>query len=346
MGKAPNFAALIALLTEAERRLVSAGQKDVVQRLKTLRGVYYGTTWSLDYDVESKRSVPGALIRNAGFLTYLAGNMPDDPRPAFTGTSILADLKASQSMKDGPRNVDIGHLLIGLECRTTTARALPFPNQGGTGLEIVTWLGDLGGGTANLARRRAATPGLSVEYVFHNPSSDYGVSDNLEGDIAGYVTACTTGGDVPAFSGTIADAVKAYLFPAAKGAWKSRAETFATAIGATVGPAKTITNASTLVPTLAAKLSEFGVWYAGTRWVPTGELKGQAATDTCRHMDGAATEIATVFIAALSAAIAGAPAAVDARKPYPAASAPGACNSYLLRAASALQLPGLPDLGL
>src|SRR5262245_35328289 len=105
MAKAANFADVVALLSKAESLLIKAGQSDVEERLKTLRGVYYGTTWSLDYDVESKRSVPGALIRNAGFVTYTGGHTPADPRPAFSGTTVLRDLKASQSVKDGARSV-------------------------------------------------------------------------------------------------------------------------------------------------------------------------------------------------------------------------------------------------
>lgn len=188
MAKAKSFAALVALIAEAEKRLIKAGQRDPVERCRTLRGVYYGTTWSLDWDNESKRSLVGAHIRNAGFLTY-TGAMPADSRPAFAGTSLLRDLKDSQSMRDGTRSVDIGHLLIGVETRAGPTRALPFAQQGGTGLEIVTWLGDLGGGAANLARQRASAPSKSVEWVFHNNSSDYGVTDNLEGDIAAYVVA-------------------------------------------------------------------------------------------------------------------------------------------------------------
>ena len=60
MAKAASFAAFIALVAAAEKRLIAIGQRDPVQRLVTLRGVYYGTTWSLDYDKEKIRSVPGA----------------------------------------------------------------------------------------------------------------------------------------------------------------------------------------------------------------------------------------------------------------------------------------------
>jgi len=346
--KAANFAAVVALITRAEALLRTAGQTTPEQRATTLRGIYYGTTWSLDYDVESKRSPAGALIRNAGFVTYTGGHVPADPRPAFGSTTLLRDLKDSQSMRDGTRSVDIGHLLIGLDTRASMARTHVFP-EGGTGLEVVTWLGDLGGGAANLARRRARAPSTSVEYVFHNSSSDYGVTDNLEGDIAAYVVAAggTTGG-VPSYGhGTVADAVKAYLIPATSPTWKSRASAFATAIGGVVS-GKTIANSAAVAASLATKLADFGYWYAATRWVPTGELTGSDALKTCEQMPGAAREVAAVFVKTLERAIASAPAAVDATAPYPSPSGAGTCGSNLLRLAAAAggSMPfHLPSLG-
>ncbi|MBX6334701.1 hypothetical protein IRY61_05185, partial [Candidatus Saccharibacteria bacterium] len=310
-------------------------------RCRTLRGVYYGTTWSLDWDNESKRSLVGAHIRNAGFLTY-TGAMPADSRPAFAGTSLLRDLKDSQSMRDGTRSVDIGHLLIGVETRAGPTRALPFAQQGGTGLEIVTWLGDLGGGAANLARQRASAPSKSVEWVFHNNSSDYGVTDNLEGDIAAYVVASGgTAGGVPKFSGTVADAVNEYLKPKSS-LWLNRARLFVTAIGGTVDRKGTVTNSAKLVSALTDKLYDFGVWYAATRWVPSGQLAGSAALHTCTHIRGAANEIATVFVRTLEQAIIKAPANVVAGPPYPTPTPPGTCQSTLLKAAaSTIKIPSL-----
>jgi hypothetical protein len=211
MAKAANFTAAVALLGQAEALLIKAGQS-TTERLISLRGIYYGTLWSLDYERESKRSQAGALIRNAGFYAYTGCHSPNDPRPVFAGTTLFQDLKDSQSLKDGARSVDLGHLLIGTETRAGVARTLVFP-EGGTGLEVVTWMGDLGGGAANLARRRASTPNTTVQYVFHNSTSDYGVADNLEGDIAAYcVAAGSSAGGVPAFgTGTIADAIRSYL---------------------------------------------------------------------------------------------------------------------------------------
>lgn len=334
MAKAKSFAAYVALVAAAEKLLADAGQATVEQRLITLRGIYYGTTWSLDYDVESKRSVPGAVVRNAGFLTYTMGNSPKDPRPAFGKTTLLQDLKDSQSMADGGRSADMGHLLIGLETRTNSARTTTFP-EGGNGLEVVTWMGDLGGGAANLARRRIKQPSLTVDYVFHNSSSDYGVSDNLEGDVAAYVVASggTAGGPAALGSGGVADAIRAYLLPATSTSWRDRAASFSKALGASTS-SKGISNKADVVTSLTKKLTEFAYWYAATRWVPTGELVGPDAKRACELMEGAAREIATVFVDTLSKAVVAAPAKIDATPPYPAVSMGGACNSRLLKLAA------------
>jgi hypothetical protein len=85
--------------------------------------------WSLDYKVEGKRTELGARIRNLGFLTYTAGNVPADPRPAI-GTELFNDLQNSQSIVDGGRGIDIGHMLIGIETRNSVAmRNVPMPGQ-------------------------------------------------------------------------------------------------------------------------------------------------------------------------------------------------------------------------
>lgn len=339
MGRATTFLGIITLIEKIEKLLISkALQTDVVDRIITLRGIFYGTTWSLDYLVESKRSAPGAMIRNAGFLTY-TGHSPADPTLALAGTTLLKDLQDSQSMHNGPYGLDIGHTLIGLETRgRLVTRNVPFPGQGGTGLEIVTWLGDLGGGAANLAKRRVVAPGTSVRVIFENSTSDYGVMDNLEGDVGAYIVASggTAGGpQVVPSSTTVADIFRNYL-PVSRTHkdWDTRAAEFAKALGGTVSSVG-ITNKATVIAKLTTQLFDFAVWYAATRWVHTGELTGKKATDACRHMKGAAEEVATVFVETLSRSVASPRLPIKASAPYPAPKPPEAtCSSTLLNAAS------------
>ncbi len=339
MAPAKTFAAVVDLIRKAEDLLVKkAKMTDENDRVCALRGIYYGTTWSQDYKVESKRSEAGARIRNLGFLTYTAGNVPADPRPALVGTTLFDDLQNSQSILDGGRGIDIGHVLIGIETRNSLVmRNVPMAGQGGTGIEIVTWLGDLGGGAASLARKRAKIATTSVQVIFENTTSDYGVMDNLEGDVGGYLVACDKSpGGAPAWTSgqVVADAFANYLPIASPGQWNTRAARFVTALGGVLA-GTTISNAKTLIDSLTDKLYDFAVWYAATRWIPSGELLGREAEEACKHMKGAANEVATVFVQTLSKAIAAPTAAIKASAPYPNPTPiAGKCASSLLSAAS------------
>ncbi|BAZ03256.1 hypothetical protein NIES37_72690 (plasmid) [Tolypothrix tenuis PCC 7101] len=340
MAAATTFFGIVDLIRKAEDALIrKAGQTNPLDRACTLRGIYYGTDWSLDYKIESKRSEAGARVRNFGFLAYTGGNLPADPRPAL-GAGLFNDLQESQSIHDRGRNIDIGHVLIGLETRASQKmREVHLAGQGGTGIEVVTWLGDLGGGVASLARRRASAPPTrlpSVEIIFNNSTSDYGVMDNLEGDVGGYLIACgTSPGGAPIFLGGkgIADALSDYLPLTSTSQWSTRASRFATALGAKVSTAGII-NITTIVDQLTPKLYDFAVWYAATRWVPSGELLGNAAVNACKHMKGAAREVATVFVNTLSKSIASPSLPIQASRPFPAPTAVGSCDSNLLKAAS------------
>jgi hypothetical protein len=328
----------VDLIRKAENALVKkASMNDPNDRACALRGIYYGTMWSLDYKVEGKRTELGARIRNLGFLTYTAGNVPADPRPAI-GTELFNDLQNSQSIVDGGRGIDIGHMLIGIETRNSVAmRNVPMPGQGGTGVEIVTWLGDLGGGAASLARKRVKVPTTSVRVIFENSTSDYGVMDNLEGDAGGYLVACdSTPGGAPVWptGKGVADMVEAYLPLRLTAQWNTRAARFIVALGGTISGG-TISNAKTMIDTLTSKLYDFAVWYAATRWVPSGELLGKDAQMACKHMKNAANEVATVFVQTLARAIGSPTAPIKASAPYPKPSSIGTkCESSLLDAAS------------
>ncbi len=331
MAGVTTFSGVIGLIRKAEDLLIKkANQTDPADRASTLRGIYYGTDWSLDYKVESKRSEAGARIRNLGFLAYTGGHSPADPRPAL-GQALVDDLQASQSIHDGGFGIDVGHVMIGLETRDSwMMRTAKMPGQGGSGIEIVTWLGDLGGGAANLARRRVTAPATPVNIIFHNASSDYGVMDNLEGDAGGYLVACGSdpGGAPQWNNGGIADALANYLPAGPTKEWSTRAARFATALGATVSPAG-ITNTPDFIDKISKQLYDFAVWYAATRWIPSGELLGPAAEKACTHMQGAAREVAIVFTAILSRSIKSG-GILQAAAPYPVPLAPGKCESSLL----------------
>ena len=194
--------------------------------------------------------------------------VPPDIRTALD-CGLFDALKDSQDMVDpSGRQVDFGHLIIGLDARADPALAsnIKYPvkalvtsidiDLGGTGTELVTWLGDLGGGAASLASKRVAVPATSASTVF--TSSDYGGSINLEGDVAGSVVA--TGGpsavtqpNIPAGK-RLSDVLQDYLSPAAPSVgWKDRSTTFLTMNGGTFDASGALTNHMALIVRFAQK---------------------------------------------------------------------------------------------
>ncbi len=337
MARANTFPELIQLIKSAEEKLIkNAALKDPVDRTIMLRGIFYGTEWSLDFKEERKRSEAGARIRNIGFITYTGGHLPADPRPAL-GEGLFNALQSSQSMHVGNLGIDIGHVLIGLETRANfKSRTVPFPGQGGTGIEIVTWLGDLGGGAASLARKRITNPNVPVSVIFSNQSSDYGVMDNLEGDVGGYLvaTGSSPGGVTIYPQGGIAEAFANYLpVNRTNNQWLTRASRFTIAIGG-IFKSPGILDVQTLIIKLADQIYDFAVWYAATRWIPSGELMSGKAEVLCKHIKGASKEVATVFVNTLVRAMTNPSGAIKASDPYPPPTGAGKCESTLLQNSS------------
>jgi len=257
----------VDLIREAERRLTAAGVATVDERIQVLSGIYYATDWSLDFEVER------SAVRNTAFQIYTArAGAGRDPRPIL-GTSLFEALKDSQDVAHPTMGkIDVGHMIIGLNSRASWASRVPdMPTQGATGLEIVTWVGDLGGATAQLARRRLTRPSAPASAFFTGTSgTDYGADSNLEGDIASYVTGATAGAasagalTVPA-GGGIADALAAYFV--SSGGSAERAKAFLQMLGGTF-TGTTLTNRAAVELTMATKFRDFGRWYAGQRFGP------------------------------------------------------------------------------
>jgi len=288
-SKASSFAGLISLIEVAEKRLNGVGH-DTDGVVHILRGIFYGTKWSMDNQVENSE------MRNTAFQIYTASTAPDDPRPII-GNSLFLALRSSAEVKDpaGKYN-DVGHMLIGLDSRDWVSRKANIPSQGGTGQAINTWLGDLGGGAGMLAMKRGLDGKASKPAIDHFKGSDYGGVVNLEGDIAGVVGVEIKPGQ------KLADALRAYLMPAKDDTgsrWNHRAELMLESLGGTCAAGK-LTNESALVAIVGAQIRDFGCWYAATRL----KDKGKALTPAmCRnvghHIEGAAHEMAEIFIKTL-----------------------------------------------
>ena len=328
---AKTFKELIELLKAAEEMLEAAGHESVADRIHILRGIYYGTKWSADFNVEK------SPVRNVAFQLYTGSSEPLDPRPILR-CNLYESLLASRDVKEGDRMLDFGHLLIGLDARrSVVARNAPIPTQGGSGLEISTWLGDLGGGAALLAKKRVTAPDTSSLTCFQG--FDFGGSPNLEGDIAGYVTACDPKlgsealGLVIPEGKKLADLVEAYLSPGNPGSlWKERCTRFLYMIDGEFSGGK-LSNREELIGDLAKQIAGFGCWYLTNRLRQQETLTTKLLTDASKHMLGASGEVAQLFVDALIYGHEHPTEKLQARgpapKPTPAGSIYGVCNGFI-----------------
>ncbi|HEX9618603.1 MAG TPA: OmpA family protein, partial [Polyangiaceae bacterium] len=272
-SRATNFAEFVTLVRDSEVLLQTCGEDTPDDVLGIIRGIFYGTTWSADFLVEK------SPVRNTGFNVYATGSPlpPADPRGCLQ-CNLFEALRGSQDVVDGPRHVDFGHLIIGLEARFE-GQTSNILLTGHSGLEAATWLGDLGGGAAMLANSRASAPSTRARTRF--TGSNFGGSINLEGDVASYVVArssVTTSPTAPSFSGSstspIADAIESYLAPGTSGGieWLNRSRNFLTMVGGTL-TGNTLTNRAAVVSTLQTKVEEFGCYYLVNRLRQTGRRR-------------------------------------------------------------------------
>lgn len=239
----------VALVKRAEASLIKAAISDIEKRVHMLAGIYYGSSWSKDFKVES------STARNKLFELFLdkSFNTSDDPRPAL-GNELFAQLQRGQDAG----GVDMGHLLIGLDARMRQAsREGTVFGFGASGLELVTWAGDLGAGSARLAFDKAGGAKGNVERYFRG--TDYGADSNLEGDIAAYVVGSLgkKSLDVPVFpGGTVAGALDEYFLSAKNKEWSNRKLRFQEIISGT---------ASASAASFAPKIESFSRAYYSTR---------------------------------------------------------------------------------
>jgi hypothetical protein len=352
--KASSFQELIDLVRAAETALSAAGITTPKDQIHAIRGIYYGTLWSLDYSVEKSQT------RNEGFQRFtrpsedVAKSVPPDIQAALS-CGLFDALKNSQDMVDSSgRQVDFGQLIIGLDAREDPALAsnIKYPvklpigsidiDLGGTGTELVTWIGDLGGGAASLANTRATAPATSASAVF--TGSDYGGSINLEGDIAGSVVATSspsavTAPNVPSGK-RLSDVLQEYLSPAApSAAWRDRATTFLTMNGGTFDAAGTLTNRAALIAKFAPKIQDFACNYLASR-VKDKHITVAAAKAAANHVIPSSHEVATAFVDALDDSHKSGGKIEAKRFPAPSAAQPGACANQI-NLAGAASLIGL-----
>ncbi|HYW16737.1 MAG TPA: DUF4157 domain-containing protein [Allosphingosinicella sp.] len=307
-SRATSFRALVDLIRKAEIELIACGVADAGERASIIRGIYYGTPWSKDYDTSEK-----SHVRNQMFNIYSGTTQPRYAMECLDCGTFLS-LGASQDVTDGAsaRKVDVGHMFIGMDARRSAiARNATQPIGGVTGLEASTWAGDLGGGAARLSVDRIAAPTASPMKYFKG--SDYGGPINLEGDVAGYqvgAAGSSTGSAAPLTLGPgqgVADAVEAYLLgaPATKTAAagtpgrNGRCTGFLTAMGGTFNSTGGLTNRAAVVSYIANQTESFGCWYLVNYMRQHGGVDLVKAEEAAHHIVGASQEMAGLFVTAL-----------------------------------------------
>ncbi len=341
--KATTFQQLIDLVREAEAKLSNAGIISTEDQIHAIRGIYYGTIWAKDFEKEQ------STTRNEGFQRFTRpSKAPDTSIPpdvrSILDCGLFESLKDSQDIVDGSRHIDFGHLIIALDARNdpklTSNIIYPYLgfniDMGGNGTELVTWVGDLGGGTASLAVKRVDTPSTSASESFKG--SDYGGSINLEGDIAGYVVASgsstqsSTMLTAPIFATgkKLSDALQDYLTPfASSPSWNARATTFLSMNGGTFDASNNLTNRTALITAFSKKFVIFACNYLVSR-AKDGKLPFDKAKAAVDHIIPASQEVAEVFVDALDDSHKTGDK-IEGKKPFPPPkpAVSGACKQQL-----------------
>jgi hypothetical protein len=263
-GGAKNFNELINVVREVESKLIGGGHTSIKERIEIIRGIFYGKTWSMD-----RSQSYGSDMRSNGFKTFLCNpTTPLDPR-TLLGTTLFNKIKNSAEVIDGNNGVDFGHIIIGLEARLNFCSSkINIICHESTGLEISTWIGDLGGGSGILAQKRIANPSTRAKTIYANSNSDFGGWLNMEGDMAAYLVARdkSKSETVPTVSLTnddyIADALKNYLIPQPPYVfdWSNRTKLFLGMIGGKFS-GNNLANKSKLIEEVADDIEDFSENY-------------------------------------------------------------------------------------
>ena len=292
---AKNFKELISLVKQAEEVLIKNGYESMGDRISILRGIYYGTEWSLDYKVEKSK------IRNIAFKFYVGSSVVADARDVLKccelcKANLFNSLFDSFEVFDSKHKaVDFGHIIIGLDARRSYI-AKNITMQGGTGLEICTWVGDLGGGVGKLSNDRIKEPKKRAKILFPVEGSSYGAMVNIEGDVAAYIIGSKSESsdikDPTETFTTIHEALEYYF----NNQWNKRAYLFLTLLGATFEN-KRLKNKDELLNKFAGAFKDFAFWYLTVRLNDKnrdGDLNLASS-----YFEPVSEEVASIFLDAL-----------------------------------------------
>lgn len=295
-----GYRAFIELVREVEQILVKNKIEGTTEHIHILRGLYYGTTWSVDF--EDRKSTG----RNFFFNTYSYSSEPPDPR-SMLGHTLFNEMRQCAEVHESPTDrFDFGHCIIGLDCRNSfLSRNYAIPGHGGgTGFEVCTWLGDLGGGASMLAMKRASGESTRRAIkMFPKDGHSYGSWVNIEGDAAAYLVANVAGGAEGAKSldlnpdKRLSTVLEEYLFNTEENNFKAeRAKHMLLALGCVFDEKGAITNEKDVQMIVANKIFEFADLYMAQWYILESKLDVDRALNASRHFLPASIEMTSIFL--------------------------------------------------
>lgn len=293
LKKATTFKELVELVKQSEDILIKNGYNKMGDRISIIRGIYYGTSWGLDYITEKSSA------RNFAFNRYTASDVVADAREVLKcSEGCKAQLfrslyDSAEVFESTTKAIDFGHVIIGLDSRRSYRSKKISLGHGGTGLEMNTWVGDLGGGTANLSQQRILNPQKRARTLFPVDGHSYGSMVNLEGDIAAYVVGMSEDepnkiSDSTDNFKTIHEALADYFDKK----WNKRAFYFLAMMGLTVKGNKIYWNRNDVIEVFAAKFEEFSTPYLSLRNI-------SALPEASNFFKPVSNEVASIFFDAL-----------------------------------------------
>jgi len=174
-----------------------------------------------------------------------------------------------------------------------------IPTQGGTGLELNTWVGDLGGGAGTLSKQRILNPKKRAKTIYMDKHS-YGSMVNLEGDIAAYVVGMDEKkvneivDPIDNFS-NIYEALQDYFDKK----WDKRTFYFMAMLGADVSGNVITYDKDELIQNCAEKFNDFARWYLGNRMRDRSSGGIEDFAKASNYFKPVSEEISSIFIEAL-----------------------------------------------
>ena len=281
--------------------LINNGLEDIGDRINCLRGIFYGAIWSLDYQLEKSDN------RIRGFTYFTTFSIKQDARKLLKcsdcckGNLFEALFNSSEVIDSNFKVTDLGHLLIGLDARRSfISKNVNLP-LGGTGLENVTWIGDIGGGAGTLAFQRVTNPNIRAKKVVFDSQHDYGCSVNIEGDIAGYIVGINDK-EVKSISNPTSNMV--YIYKGvekffSKTDWTNRVNYFLWMIGADLNPSTgELHNRASLLNSITDSVEGFAEIYIAIRALDKSKDKA-TLIKSFGYISSCAREVSEIFLDAL-----------------------------------------------